>query len=51
MELLRDVRHVESRFGPFGAVLVSVHNLCQMYIRLRHHFGRTQWYSKVMRLK
>jgi hypothetical protein len=25
--------------------------VCQMYQRLRNHFGRTYWYSLVMRLK
>ena len=39
MELLADVGHVESRFGPFGdSVSVSVrkvHGLCQMYHMLK----------------
>jgi hypothetical protein len=50
MKLLGDVDHVESRFGPFGAVLVSVHDLRQTYHRLGNRFGRTQCWSKVMRL-
>jgi hypothetical protein len=28
-----------------------VHGLSQMYHRIRNRSGRTQWYSKVMRLK
>jgi len=28
-----------------------VHGLHQTYHRLRNHFGRTQWYFKVTRLK
>jgi hypothetical protein len=28
MELLGDVGHVESPFGPFGVVLVLVHDRC-----------------------
>jgi hypothetical protein len=39
MELLCDVDHVESRFGPFGdsvsVVARYVHGLCQMYHRLK----------------
>jgi hypothetical protein len=55
MELLGDVGHVESRFGPFrdsvsvGARLV--HGLGQTYHKLRNHFGRTRWHSFVSRLK
>jgi hypothetical protein len=45
MELLDDVSHVESCFGPFGySVSVSarkVHGLRQTYHRLRNRFGRT----------
>jgi hypothetical protein len=55
MELLGDVTHVESRFGPFrDGVSVrarSVHGLRQTYHRVRNHFGCTRRYSKVMRLK
>ena len=54
MELLGDVGHVESRFGPFGdSVCVSaryVHGLCQTSHRTRNHFGHNRWYSYVMRL-
>jgi hypothetical protein len=55
MELLGDVGHIESCFGPFGGS-VSVgarlmHYLHQMYHRLKIHFGRTRWYSKIIRLK
>ena len=28
-----------------------MHGLRQTYRRLRNHFGRTRWYSQVMRLK
>jgi hypothetical protein len=52
MELLGDVGHVKSHFGPFG-YCVSVgtfrdsanldtrqmHNLCIMFHRLKNHFG------------
>jgi hypothetical protein len=45
MELLNDVRHVESHFGLFGdSASVSaryVHDLHQTYHRLRNHFGCT----------
>jgi hypothetical protein len=54
IELLADVDHVESHFGPFGdSVSVSareVHGLRQMYHRLRNCFGHTRWYSYVIRL-
>jgi hypothetical protein len=46
MELLDDVRHVETRFGLFGDnISVSarkVHDLHQTYHRLRNHFQRTR---------
>jgi hypothetical protein len=46
MELLGDLGHVKSRFGPFGdgANLDAsyVHVLHQTYHRLRNHFGRTR---------
>jgi hypothetical protein len=49
MELLGDVGLVESRFGSFRDVVSvgarEVHSLCQMYHRLRNHFGRTRWDS------
>jgi hypothetical protein len=55
MELLCDICHVEFRFNPFrDSVSVGarkVRGLRQQYHRLRSHFGRTQWYSKVTRLK
>ena len=42
MELLGDVGHVESGFGPFGdSVSIGarkVHGLRQVYLRLRKHF-------------
>ena len=55
MELLDDVCHMESCFGPFlGIVSFSarlVHSLRLMHHSLRNHFGRTIWYSWVKRLK
>ena len=49
MELLGDVGHVESGFGPFGdGVSIGarkVHDLRQTYHRHRNHFGRTLWDS------
>ena len=55
MELLGDVGHVESHFGPvIDSVSVSarqVHYWRQTYHRLRNRFGRNQWYSLVTRLK
>jgi hypothetical protein len=55
MELLGDVAHLGSCFGTFrDGVSVGareVHGLCQTYHRLRNCFGRTHWYSYVMRLK
>jgi hypothetical protein len=55
MERLGDVGHVESCFGPFGhsvsVVARKVHGLHQPYQRIRNHFGRTRWYTKVTRLK
>jgi hypothetical protein len=55
MELLGDVGLAEFHFGPFGdSVNVDaryVHGLYQTYQRLRSHFGHTQWYSSVTRLK
>jgi hypothetical protein len=55
MELQGDAAQVESRFGPFrDGISVrarKVHGLCQTYHRVRNHFGRTRWYSKLTRLK
>jgi hypothetical protein len=55
MELLGDVAHVESCFGPFhDAVSVEtrlVNGLRQTYCRVRNCLGHSQWYSKLMRLK
>jgi hypothetical protein len=43
------VRHLESRFGPFGDSVsvgaILVHGLRQTYQRLKNHFGRTRRYS------
>ena len=54
MELLDDVCHMESSFGPFGDSVSfgarQVHGLCLIHHRQRNHFGRTQWYSQVKRL-
>jgi hypothetical protein len=55
MELLGDMGPRESCFGLFGdGVSVGarlVHGLRQMYHSVRNHFGCTQWYSKLTRLK
>jgi hypothetical protein len=55
MELLGDMDHVESCFGPLGdnvsASARYEHGLCQTYHRLKNHFGHTRWYSKETRLK
>jgi hypothetical protein len=49
MQLLVDVRHVETWFGQFGDNVSfgarQVHSLRQTYHMLRNHFGRTRWYS------
>jgi hypothetical protein len=51
MELIGDVGHVESYFGPLGdGVGVGaryVHGLRRTYHRLINQFGRTQWNSLV----
>ena len=48
MELLDDVCHMESRFGPCGDIVSFgaryVHGLCLMHHSLRNHFGSTCWY-------
>ena len=54
MELVGDVGHVESHFGPFGeSVLVKDRcTICATHIiGLENHFGRTRWYAMVTRLK
>ena len=55
MELLDDVGYVEYRSSSFGDSVCmgarSVHSLHLTYHRLRNHFGRSQWYFKVTRLK
>jgi hypothetical protein len=55
MVLLGDEAQVQARFGPFGdsANLDArqVHSLRQTYHRLKNHFGHTQWYSELTRLK
>ena len=55
MKLIGDVGLVESHFGPFrDAVSVGarlVHGLHHTYHRLSDYFGRTRWYSLVMRLR
>jgi hypothetical protein len=33
MELLGDVGHVESHFGPYGTVLVLVQDRCTVYAK------------------
>jgi hypothetical protein len=48
MELLGDVGHVESCFGPFGESIGVDERLVQclrrMYHMLKNRFGRIQWY-------
>jgi hypothetical protein len=55
MELLGDVGHVESPFGPFADSVSFgaryVHGLRHTYHRLRNCVGCTGWYSWVSRLK
>ena len=47
MELLGDVIHVKSCFGPLGDGVSGsarwVHGLRRTYHRLENHFGRTRW--------
>ena len=49
MELLDDVCHMESRFGPFGDSVSfgarKVHGLRLEQHRLRNHRESTRWYS------
>jgi hypothetical protein len=49
---LGDETQVEACFGPFGQSANidarKVHGLRRMYHRLRNHFGRIVWNSKVM---
>jgi hypothetical protein len=49
MELLGDLGHPKSSFGPFGDSgnpnARLVHGLRRTYHRLRNHFGRTRWNS------
>jgi hypothetical protein len=55
MILLRDVRQVEARFGPFGhSVNLDtrwVHGLCGTSNRLRNHFTHSLWNSYVTWVK
>jgi len=55
MELLDEVCHMESSFGPFVDIISFsarlVHSLRLMHHSLRNHFERTIWYSWVKRLK
>jgi hypothetical protein len=55
MELLGDVDNLKSHFGPFedgvSVGVRKVHSFCQTYHRLKNHFVRTRWNSKVTRLK
>ena len=49
MELLDDVCHMESCFGPFVDIVSfsarQVHSLRLMHNSLRNHFGCIIWYS------
>jgi hypothetical protein len=55
MELLGDMGHVKSCFGPFGdGVSIGarlVHGLRPTYYWLRNHFRHTQWSPLVIGLK
>jgi hypothetical protein len=59
MELLGDVGHMESLFGPFGDYVTigpfgdarQVHGLRLMYHRLENHFRCTRWNSLVTCVK
>ena len=48
MELLDDVCHLVSRFGPFGDIVSFgaryVHSFRLMHHSLRNYFGSTCWY-------
>jgi hypothetical protein len=52
MVLLGDKAQLEARFGPFGdSANLDARKLLGLrrsYHRLRNHFGRTRWISKVM---
>jgi hypothetical protein len=49
MELLGDLGHLESHFGPFGnganLDARTVQGLRRTYHRLKNCFGRTRWNS------
>jgi hypothetical protein len=51
VELLGDLGHVESCFGPFGDVVSvgarQVYGLRRKYHRLENRFGRTRWNSSM----
>jgi hypothetical protein len=51
MELVVNVGHVESCFGPFedgvGVGARYVHGLRRTYHRLKNQFGHTRWNSLV----
>jgi hypothetical protein len=48
MELLGDVDHLESHFGPLrddvSVGARKVHGLRQTFHKLRNRFGHTRWY-------
>jgi hypothetical protein len=50
MELLGDVGHVESHFGPLGDSVSLRQDRCTVCakrtIGSENHFGRTRWYSQ-----
>jgi hypothetical protein len=54
MDVVGDVGHLKFRIGPFGGSVSvrarSVHGFHQTYHVLSNRFGRTRWYSNVMRL-
>jgi hypothetical protein len=49
MELLDDMCHMESHFGPFRDSVSfgarQMHGLHLMHDRIKNHFRRTRWYS------
>jgi hypothetical protein len=47
MELLGDVAHVESHFGPFSDGV----SVGKTYHRVKNCFGCTRWYPEVTMLK
>jgi hypothetical protein len=51
MELLGDVGHVKSHFGPFGVSVSAVYDRSMVFTKHRNQFGHTRWFSLATRLK